>query len=307
MAKKLLFILPFDHRNSFLEKMFGIKNRNPLKEEIEKVKEFKEIIYQGFRLVVENSEIPKESAAILVDDQFGEDIIKDAITSKYIVCLSTEKSGQDEFEFEYGDDFGKYINKYRPTFVKALVRYNPENNDKLNSRQRIKLKELSDFCKNNSYKLIIEPLVLATKEQLKKVSGDKNRYDNELRPKLMVKMIEEMNNEGIKTDTWKIEGLENSKDYQAVIKKIKSSGNENTNAIILGRGADDSQIKKWLVAGASVDGIIGFAIGRTIFWQPLVDYKENKIDKETAIKQIGQKYKKFYDIFILAKGVKKVA
>ncbi len=301
MKKESLFILPFDHRSSFLKKMFNIKDREPSSEEIEKAKELKEVIYQGFLSAVENEGVPKTSAAILVDDQFGEKIIKNAIDSDYTVCISTEKSGQDEFEFEYGDDFGKKLNEYRPTFAKALVRFNPEGDKDLNIRQKSKLKQLSDFCKENDYGLIIEPLVPATKDQLDKVSGDKARYDNELRPELMIRMIKEMKSGGIKPDIWKIEGLEDPNDYKSLVNVIKSDGDEDANAIVLGRGADDSQVEKWLVAGAGIEGIIGFAVGRTIFWQSLVDYKEGKIDKNTAARQIGERYKKFYDIFIKAK------
>ncbi len=301
MKKESLFILPFDHRSSFLKKMFDIKDREPSKEEMEKAKELKEVIYQGFLSAVKNEGVPKTSAAILVDDQFGEKIIKDAIDSGHTVCISTEKSGQEEFEFEYGDDFGKRLNEYHPTFAKALVRYNPEGDKDLNTRQRLKLKRLSDFCRENDYGLIIEPLVPATDDQMMRVSGDKLRYDNELRPELMVRMIKEMKNEGIKPDIWKIEGLEDPNDYKSLINEIKSDGNEKANAIVLGRGADDNQVKKWLVAGAGVEGIIGFAVGRTIFWQSLVDYKDGKIDKNTATQQIGERYKKFYDIFIKAK------
>ncbi len=297
MKKESLFILPFDHRSSFLKKMFGIEGREPSSEEIEKAEELKKIIYMGFKWAVENGDVPKDSAAILVDDQFGKMIIKDAVTSGYIVCISTEKSGQDEFEFEYGDDFGEHLDIHKPSFAKALVRYNPEGDVELNTRQREKLRRLSDLCKKREYGLIIEPLVPATDKQMERVSGDKRRYDNELRPELMVKMVKEMRDDGIAPDTWKIEGLENPEEYRALVEAI----GPDANAIVLGRGADDAQVEKWLVAGAKVKGIVGFAIGRTLFWDSLTDYKEGRIDKEVAAKRIGDKYKRFYDIFMEAK------
>ncbi len=299
MKRESLFILPFDHRNSFLKKMFGIEGREPSSEEIEKAKELKNLIYMGFKWAVESGGVPKDSAAILVDDQFGEMIIKDAVASGYTVCVSTEKSGQDEFEFEYGDDFGKHLDIHKPAFAKALVRYNPEDDAELNARQREKLRRLSDFCKERGYGLIIEPLVPAIAEQMERVDDDKRRYDNELRPGLMVRMVKEMRDDGIAPDTWKIEGLENPEDYRALVEAI----GPDANAIVLGRGANDAQVEKWLVAGAKVKGIVGFAIGRTIFWDSLAEYKKGNIDKEIATKRIGEKYKRFYDIFMEAKGL----
>jgi len=298
MNKKLLFFLTFDHRSSFLKNIFQIESDNLSKKEIERVKEFKKIIYQGFRSVVDKNEIPEISLAIILDEQFGREIIEDGIAKGYNVGLAVEKSGQDEFEFEWGDDFENQIKKYRLNFVKALVRYNPESDRELNSRQRKKLKQLSDFCQNNNYQLIIEPLVPATAKQLKSFLGNKNDYDLKLRPKLMKRGIVEMKKEGIKPALWKIEGLENPKDYRSLIKTIRANGNEKVNAVVLGRGASYSQVKKWLRAGTSVKGIIGFAIGRTIFEQPLIDYRKKKIDKKEAIEKIGQNYKDFCNFFL---------
>ena len=265
-----LFILPFDHRESFSK-------------EFENEEESKQIIYRGFEQALESDGVPKESAAILVDEQYGSAVIKDAISKGYTVCLAVEKSGQDEFDFEYGDNFGEHLNKYHPAFAKALVRYDPQGDAEFNFHQRQKLKKLNDFCKNNNYLLLIEPLVPSS--------------DNARQLKSMIKMIKEMQKDGIEPDVWKIEGLENPKDYQDLLAQIKSGGRESANAIVLGRGADDKQVEKWLLAGAKVPGIIGFAIGRTIFWQPLLDYKNKKISKETAISQISQKYQHFYKLF----------
>jgi myo-inositol catabolism protein IolC len=297
---KSLFILPFDHRGSFIKKMLKVEGRQMTPVELQKGKELKQVIYLGFEKAVSEGRIPKESAAILVDEQFGQEIIKDAVAKKYTVCVSVEKSGQDEFDFENGLDFGQHLNQYQPTYAKTLIRYNAESDQELNARQRISLKKLNDFCKKEGYRFLIEPLVPATEAQLAKVKGDQKKYDNEIRPKLMIKMIQELQKDGVEPDIWKIEGLENLKDYQKLVAQIKSGGRQ-ADAIVLGRGADDAQVEKWLVAGAKVPGIIGFAIGRTIFWQSLVDYQDGKISKDQAASQIAQKYQHFYQIFINAK------
>ena len=102
------------------------------------------MIYDAFRKAVQTG-VPKEKAGILVDEQFGAAILRDAAAEGYITACPAEKSGQDEFDFEYGDDFAAHIEAFAPTFCKVLVRYNPEGDRELNRRQAARLKRLSDY------------------------------------------------------------------------------------------------------------------------------------------------------------------
>lgn len=290
-----LFILPFDHRGSFVEEMFGINGR-PNEQEVERVKLFKKIIYEGFKLAVERGGVPKEHGAILVDEEFGDAIIEDARSNGYRYAICCEKSGQKEFGLEFGDDFQSHIDKYRPEFVKALVRYNPDDDRELNERQVERLKVLSDFCLRAGYKLMLEPLVVPTERQLRMLDGDKEEYDEDVRPKLMELMMEEMQGGGVEPAVWKIEGVEKERDYRMLVEQARAGGRK-ADIIILGRHASDQQVTDWLEAGAKVPGVIGFAIGRTIFWDPLVDFKEGNIRAEDASREIAKRFIYFYQVF----------
>ena len=138
-----LYILPFDHRGTFLAKMLGAKGP-PTAEQAAAIAAMKQVIYDGFRAALAGG-VPREKAGILVDEQFGADVLRDATARGYTTALTVEKSGQDEFDFEYGDDFAAHIEAFRPTFAKVLVRYNPEGDAALNDRQRSRLKRLSDY------------------------------------------------------------------------------------------------------------------------------------------------------------------
>ena len=293
--KNELFILPFDHRGSFVEEMFGILTR-PTEEEKERVKLFKGIIYDGFKLAIEKGLVPKESGAILVDEEFGDAILQDAKKNGYRFCVCAEKSGQKEFELEFGEDFAEHIDKYRPEFVKALIRYNPEDDQDLNERQIEKMKVLSDFCRSERYKLMVEPLVLPTENQLKILEGDREAYDTEMRPKLMELMMEELQEGGVEPSVWKIEGLEEKEDYEILVEQAHAGGRQS-DIIILGRHADDMQVKEWLEIGAQVPGVTGFAVGRTIFWDALVAHKEGKMAADRASETIAARYAYFYRVF----------
>jgi myo-inositol catabolism protein IolC len=140
---KPLCILPFDHRGSFQKKMFGWDG--PLSaEQTSEISGAKRVIYDAFTSAIAAG-VPKEKAGILVDEQFGADILRDASADGYLTACPVEKSGQDEFDFEYGNDFARHIESFHPTFSKVLVRYNPEGDKELNRRQSARLRRLSDY------------------------------------------------------------------------------------------------------------------------------------------------------------------
>lgn len=287
--------MPFDHRGSFLEEMFGVLGK-PTKEEVDRVIFFKEIIYNGFKIAIQNKSVPQDEAGILVDEEFGDWILRDAKKNGYRTCICAEKSGQKEFAFEFGDAFREHIDKYQPEYVKVLVRYNPDEDHDMNEQQIEKLKTLSDFCHEKGYKLMIEPLVPATEKQLEIVDGDRDAYDQQMRPQLMELMIEELQDGGVEPDIWKIEGLEEKEDYKMLSEQVRAQGRKSA-IIILGRHASQEQVEKWLEAGAGVDGVVGFAIGRTIFWDPLLEYKAGEITSDQASQKIAESFEYYYRIF----------
>lgn len=290
-----LFVLAFDHRSSFTKNMLGVSGEPDL-EQTKAIIDFKNIIFEGFKKGVLLG-VPKEAAAVLCDEQYGDAVLRKAKKEGFIFAMCTEKSGEKEYKFEYSGQFGEHIKEYEPNFAKALVRYNPEDDKELNQRQLEKLKQLSDFCHRNGYKFLIEPLVPALPSQLEKAGDDKNKYDLQIRPKLMVEMVKEMQGGGVEPDVWKIEGVEKTQEYEAIVKQAKSNGRENVSAIILGRGADKDQVEKWLRAAGRAQGVAGFAIGRTIFHEALMGFKEGKITREETAEKIGQNYFHFYQIF----------
>ena len=89
-----LFIMPFDHRGSFQEKLFGIKG-TPTAEQTRDIASYKKIIYDGFKQAVAAG-VPREKAGILVDEQFGSEILLECKEEGYMTACPAEKSGQEE-------------------------------------------------------------------------------------------------------------------------------------------------------------------------------------------------------------------
>jgi myo-inositol catabolism protein IolC len=294
-----LYILPFDHRSSFERGLFGWKG--PLtKEQTEKIAQSKAVIYDAFRLSLTKGN-SKEESGILVDPQFGAALLRDARANGFIACMPAEKSGQAEFQFEYGDDYEAEIEKFQPNFVKALVRYNPEDDEVLNKRQAGRLKDLSETAHRLGRYFMFELLVPPTKEQNERVRGNQEVYDTKLRPALMAAAIMELQNRGVEPDVWKIEGLDHRDDCVEVVKAAQREGRKDVSCIVLGRGSNEEKVIDWLTVGAKVPGFIGFAVGRTSFWEPLVALRDGKIKREKAVEEIAGRFMKWTQVFADAK------
>ncbi len=294
---KPLYVLPFDHRGSFQKKMFGWDGELSSQQTSE-IAAAKRVIYDAFRAAV-HAGVPKDKAGILVDEQFGAAILRDASAEGYSTACPAEKSGQDEFDFEYGEDFAKHIEAFQPTFCKVLVRYNPEGDQSLNRRQSSRLKRLSDYLHSGKSRsrFMFELLVPAEKAQLDKLKGDKKAYDLELRPRLMAQTIEQLQDAQVEPDVWKIEGLDRHEDCERIVAAARQEGRNHVGCIILGRGEDDRKVREWLTIASAVPGFIGFAVGRTSFWDPLVDWRGKKITRDAAVAEIARRYQQFVEIF----------
>jgi len=291
-----LYILAFDHRGTITKGLLGVEGREPTEEEAKKVSELKQVIFDGF-LKANESGITGGEPAILVDETFGLEIQQKAKEMNIKFAAPVEKSGQKVFDFEYGNQYGEKINEVGADFVKILVRWNPDDDEGTRETQGNRVKELSDWLSKNDKKFLLEFLVPATEEQLASVENDQARYDSEIRPKLAVKVVQEMRERGADPDIWKIEGLETVEDCEKVAAAIKTGDRENVMAVVLGRGASDEKVNEWLRAGSSVDGYRGFAIGRSIFWNALKGYHEGEKTKDEAVEEIAESYLGFLSVY----------
>jgi len=290
-----LYLLPFDHRHSYVSGMFGF--HPPLNQsQHDQVADTKQLIYEGFRQALAGG-VAKADAAILVDEEFGATVLRNAARQGYTTALAVEKSGSDEFDFEYGTDFAAHIEAFKPTFAKLLVRYNPEGDAALNDRQAARLKQLSDYCSNVNQRFMFELLVPATTEQLGRFAGSVDAYDLQARPSLMLAAMRSLQDAGVEPDVWKIEGLERREDCLRVVEVARRDGRSDVSCIVLGRGADQRKVSTWVATAATVPGFIGFAVGRTSFWDAVKDYRNGSATRQQASARIAARYAEWVAIF----------
>jgi 5-dehydro-2-deoxygluconokinase len=279
-----LFVLPFDHRAGFAQKMLGFGEMLTLDEK-RLVTSYKQIIYDAIFKAIDMG-IAKENSAVLVDEVYGLEILKDAKVKGLITMQTMEKSGQDFFDFEY-ENWKEHLLDINPSYAKALVRYDVSAD---NMDQLTRLKELSDFCAENKIGLLIEPLI--------KVRGEQADFDQNERYKDLMVMIKEMQDFGIEANVWKIEGLYHKEQYEEVAKTARNNEKRvNVGVIILGRNETKEHVMQWITAGRDVAGVIGFAVGRTIFWEPLMKYKNQEISRGIAVDMIAEDYFSYYKLF----------
>jgi len=290
-----LFILAFDHRGSFQRKFFGIDGvLTP--DESERIIDAKRVIFEGMQRALAEGLDPS-TAGVLVDEQFGTQVARDAMRAGMVLAMPAEKSGQGEFDFEYGDGFPEHIESFDPTFTKVLVRYNPEGDGAMNARQSTRLKELSDWLHHRGRRFLFELLVPAEVHQLERVGGDSGRYDREVRPDLMRVAIAELQETGIEPDVWKIEGIDDTAKCAAIAEQCRIAGRDGVGCVVLGRGADDSAVDAWLRSAREVPGYQGFAIGRSIWWNPLKAFVDGSWSRDDVAARIADNYRRFVRVY----------
>jgi myo-inositol catabolism protein IolC len=291
-----LYILAFDHRGSFKKKMFGISGRDETPEETLALQDAKRLVWEGAMAALEAG-APGDAVGVLVDEEMGTAVAREAKDRGVILAMPVEKSGVDVFEFEYGDDFGAHIEAFDPDFAKVLVRWNSDDHPGDKAAQGERLKRLSDWLHDHDRKFLFELLVPASPRQLALVGGDTAAYDSEVRPFLTLEAIDEIQQAGIEPDIWKIEGLDRRVDCELLAGLIRRDGRDGVVAVVLGRGADDAKVGHWLEQGATVDGYRGFAIGRTIWWDGVEGHKNGTMSRDQAVAQIAHNFRHFIDVY----------
>jgi myo-inositol catabolism protein IolC len=290
-----LYLLPFDHRESYMRGLFNF--HEPLTApQHERVADTKLVIYEGFLDAVREG-VPTDRAGILADEEFGAKVLEDAERRGTLFALSVEASGQELFQYAYGADFVAHIERFHPTFAKVLVRYNPEGDRDANRAQAERLKLLSDYCLDHSPYFMFELLIPATPSQLQSVGGDAARFDATLRGDLVLEAIAELQAAGVEPDVWKVEGLDTRAQYQALVAQARRDGRSQVGCIVLGRGADEARVERWLSTAFTVPGMIGFAVGRTCFWEPIVGFVSGTLTREAAAAQVSARFRRWVTLY----------
>jgi myo-inositol catabolism protein IolC len=260
-----VFALAFDHRNSFRRDFMRLATE-PTPEQHAAMVAAKEVVVDA--LLAAAPEVSAGRVVLLIDQEYGGDLVPKAQAGGIKVAMPVEESGQRELRYVCDGHPDRVLVSSHPDYVKVLIRYNPGGDTAMNARQRQRLRELTRLLHGRPAQFMLELLVPPEDAQLAAVAYDRGRFDRELRAELTAAAIGEIAGDGIRPALWKIEGPE-SRDDAARIAGAVRSADPDAACLVLGRGADDAAVRRWLAIAAATDGFTGFAVGRTIWWDAL--------------------------------------
>jgi myo-inositol catabolism protein IolC len=287
-----LFILAMDHRESFGRTLFEVKNYDPDQAQVEAMKAAKRLIFGGLQAA--QPSVRTGRIGVLVDERYGQDVI-DAVKSgadPMVLAVPIEASGQEWFTLEWGDQWLEHVESIKPDYSKMLIRDNPAFDAAQREAQFARVAQVSVGLRNVGVPLLIELLVPATDAQLAQAGGDAAVYDRDIRPGLVVQVIADNQAHGVEPALWKVEGLETVEAARQVAAQAKAGG-RTTDLIVLGRDAPADRLDHWLEVASQVDDFVGFAIGRSIWEDPVRRYEAfggSANAAESARREIADRY-----------------
>jgi myo-inositol catabolism protein IolC len=296
-AAQPLFIMAMDQRDSF-GSLFGVEGE-PTPQQLADMRDAKMLIFAAAQRVIGDTPLVAGRLGILVDEELGADVARAAKEAGFVLAMPVEASGSKEFKFEYGDDFPAHIEAFDPDWVKVLVRFNPEDPAELRERQTKTLKRLNDYALHSRRRWMLELLVPPTSEQSEKYE-DESLYDELARPRLTVQVIEALTEAGVHPGIWKLEGYEATQDAREVLAAVREAGEPESSCIVLGRNAPQRQVDHWLRIAAPLEGYVGFAVGRSNWRQPLVDFLAGRADREQTETRIARHYRHYIHTYLEA-------
>ena len=295
--ERRLLMLAFDHRSSFAREVIGGDAED--ERSAAPVREAKRLVFDGLAAAAESGSVPGDEVGVLIDEQYGSALVPLARERGLAVAVAVERSGQDVFDFEYDDSFGEHIDALAPDLAKVLVRLNVDGDEEGNALQLERLRRLGDWLRGR-HRFLFELLVPATSSQLEMVGGDRDRYERELRPELIVRGIRAVQAAGIAPDVWKLEGVDKPDQAEAIAAQARTRPEwANVICVVLGAGAEDERVEGWLRVAATTEGYEGFAIGRSIWRAPIVAYLAGG-DGERVVATVRDRFLHFAGVYLRA-------
>ncbi len=272
-----LHILAFDHRAAFWDAL-GIVDRDD-KEAV--TTEAKGLIWQAFEQARAVVPAVASHGAILVDDEFGGDVARAAVAADVPLGLPVEASPASGFVVAHGERFGAVLQEFPATFAKVLLRYHPTTRP-MTADEQSQLWAVGEWCRENGMPWMLEVLVPRPED----AGPDFVEID---RPRLIAEAVSALLVIGFRPDIWKVEGCASVAGLTGIA-SAASKVQRDAKLIVLGQGADVETVGAWLRAAAVVPGFVGFAVGRTIFGPPLVDWLSGACDAATAVTRMATTY-----------------
>jgi myo-inositol catabolism protein IolC len=239
---------------------------------------------------------------VLIDEQYGAGVAELAARTGGAVslCMPVEASGQDWFGFAYGDAWQQHAGFFAPEHAKVLVRDNPGLDPARREEQARRLAQVSAWAAAAGRSLIVELLVPATRADQDAVAGRQDRYDDELRPGHTVAVMQYLQDRGVDPAIWQVEGMDQHDDAVAVA-AAAGRGGRQARCIVWDRQAPHDTLEHWLEVAAPVPGWTGFAVGRSVWQDPLHAHLHHLCTAGEARRRIANAYLRYARYYLSAR------
>jgi 5-dehydro-2-deoxygluconokinase len=297
---QVLLILAADHRDSLERGMYGL-TAPPTPAQAARISADKLLVYQA--LLDAAPRLPAEiQPGVLIDEQYGASVAELAAQSGGAVslCMPLENSGEEWFDFAYGDDWRRHAGFFAAEHAKVLVRDNPGLDPALREQQAGRLAQVSTWAATAGRSLILEIVVPATGADKDATEGDMDRYDDELRPGHTLRVMEYLQDHGVEPAIWQIEGLVRHDDAVTVAAMAQRRG-RRARCIAGGTYAPKDKLEHRLQVAAPIPGWTGFAIGRSIWWDSLHAHLHHHCTAGQARRRITAVYEDYALYYLRAR------
>jgi len=283
-----IYFLAFDHRVSLTQGLLGVTSALEPADRAW-IESAKLLVLDALSMAVSRG-VAREAAAFLVDEEFGSKAARTARARGITLAMPVEQSGKTELALEYGAAYAEHIDRFRPDYVKVLLRRNPDGSPEVHTRENGLLRSIERSVRDRPSKWLVELVVPPTGPQLASVASSQDRFDREIRADLIVRVISDLQAAGVEPDLWKVDGLDDRADCERVAASVRRDGREHVRCVVLGRAAGMDRVLHWLATAGSVDGYQGFAVGRTLWWEQLKAMRSQALDRASAVSQIADNY-----------------
>jgi 5-dehydro-2-deoxygluconokinase len=271
-----VYMLAADHRWQWEE--FCDKRSLPR----ERIREVKRLAFDGFMLARTQSPAARDFGALLIDEQYSSAVIAGALKDGITVGTPAEKAGAVPLAWATEPFSGALTG----AFVKVLARHRSDDDPAVQAEQWKKLDALQAWCRAAGKPLVLEVLV-ARKDEAE------DEFEAAGRPAMLAGFIADAYRRGLTPEFWKIEGTLAPQGARTIDAAI--AAHPACRQIILGKAAELATIDRWFAACAASATASGFAIGRSVFWEPSAAYLEGSLTADRAAAAIAGTYLKLIE------------
>jgi len=248
----------------------------------ERISEVKRIAFDGFMRAREDSTDVRMHGALLIDEQYAAAVVADALKAGVTVGTPVERAGA----FPLAWSTTPFERAIIGEFAKVLVRHRPDDPEAIREAQFEKLKALQAWCRRAGKPLVIEILVARRQEP-------EDEFEADGRPRMLAAFIAEAYGRSLVPEFWKIEGTVSRGGARIIDDAI--AARPEGRQIILGKAADPQTIDRWFAAAAETRSAVGFAIGRSVVWEPTTAFLTGSATAQQAAAAVASNYLRLVD------------